>query len=344
MKVMKRIIPSLLFFMALVSCQNNQYTLKGELSSFARYGNSVDSLCLIGDTTKIGEAVVPENGTFSISGTVEKPVYADLYIYYHADDNKPYTHLVPVVIEPGTLTFSVDTAKSLDIISGSPQNDAIAATMNGFVQKRMEDDWEGANQFLVDHIQAYKNDVSSVFILQMAMAMIPEEEVFELINQCSEEVQQYHCISSVKKRIEKSMNAPKEGMMFTDFEVEYEGKTTRLSDYVGKGQYVLVDFWASWCNPCRAEIPNLIAAYNKYKDKGLVVLGVAAWDQPENTLKAIEEDKIPYPQILNSQSIATDAYGIQGIPQIYLFGPDGKMLKRNLRGEKIELALSEIFN
>ena len=133
------------------------------------------------------------------------------------------------------------------------------------------------------------------------------------------------------------------GSMFVDFTVDYEGKTTRLSDYVGKGQYVLVDFWASWCGPCRAEIPNLIAAYNKYKGRGLQVLGIAAWDKSEATLKAIEEDKIPYPQIINSQEVATDLYGIKGIPHIILFAPDGTILKRDLRGDGIEKALAEIF-
>lgn len=73
------------------------------------------------------------------------------------------------------------------------------------------------------------------------------------------------------------------------------------------------------------------------------VLGIAAWDKPEDTLKAIEEEKIPYPQIINSQEIATDIYGIRGIPEIILFAPDGKILKRGLRGEQIERELQKIF-
>jgi peroxiredoxin len=92
----------------------------------------------------------------------------------------------------------------------------------------------------------------------------------------------------------------------------------------------------------RREIPNLIAAYNKYKQKGLQVLGVAAWDKPEDSKKAIAEEQIPYPQIINSQKIATDAYGISGIPEIILFGPDGTIIARGLRGEKIEQKLAEI--
>ena len=136
---------------------------------------------------------------------------------------------------------------------------------------------------------------------------------------------------------------PPVGAKYEDFTVEYDGRSTKLSDYVGHGQYVLIDFWASWCGPCRAEIPNLLAVYQKYKDQGLMVVGIASWDKPEASLKAIEEDGVSYPQIINAQDIATNAYNIGGIPHIILFAPDGTILARGLRGEEIEKKLKEIF-
>ena len=134
------------------------------------------------------------------------------------------------------------------------------------------------------------------------------------------------------------------GSKFVDFAVEYNGKTTRLSDYVGRGHYVLVDFWASWCGACRVEIPNIIATYDKYKDRGLQVIGIAVSDRPGATLKAVEEMKMPYPQIINSQKIASDRYGITEIPETILFAPDGTIIARGLRGEDIDKKLKEIFN
>ncbi len=135
-----------------------------------------------------------------------------------------------------------------------------------------------------------------------------------------------------------------EGSMFVDFTVTDEnGKEQKLSDYVGKGDYVLADFWASWCGPCRAEIPNIKKIYDKYNGKGLTVLGIAVWDAPADTQKAIEELQIPWAQITNAGSVPTDLYGINGIPHIILFAPDGTIVARDLRGEAMIAKVAEVM-
>ena len=125
------------------------------------------------------------------------------------------------------------------------------------------------------------------------------------------------------------------GHKFVDFEVTYDGKTSRLSDYVGKGHYTLVDFWASWCGPCIRQTAVLKDIYREYKDKGLEVLGVAVWDNPDDTKRAIEQHELPWPSIIGAGTIPTDLYGIAGIPCIILFGPDGTILSRDKQDDAL---------
>jgi thiol-disulfide isomerase/thioredoxin len=136
------------------------------------------------------------------------------------------------------------------------------------------------------------------------------------------------------------------GKPFIDFTIENgnkDGSPASLSDYVGKGKYVLVDFWASWCAPCRMETPVIAEVYNKYKGDRFEVVSVAVWDERENTLAAIKEDGNTWPQILNAQTLPTEIYGIQGIPHIILFGPDGTILARDLRGDKLKAKVAEVM-
>ena len=103
----------------------------------------------------------------------------------------------------------------------------------------------------------------------------------------------------------------------------------------------MIDFWASWCGPCRAEIPNIAEMHKKYADKGVVVIGLNVWDKPDAQRKTIETMNMTWLQLADTTKVATDTYGVNGIPQIMLIGKDGTILARDLRGEAIEVAIVE---
>lgn len=144
------------------------------------------------------------------------------------------------------------------------------------------------------------------------------------------------------KRYQQSFDrqeATSEGKRFTDFEIEHDGVKHRLSDVVGKGDYVLVDYWASWCGPCIRQTAVIKELYNELKDKGLKVLGVAVWDEPEATKAAIAKHDLPWECWLNGGNVPTDLYGIMGIPCIILYGPDGTILSRDKQGDELKAAV-----
>ena len=122
-----------------------------------------------------------------------------------------------------------------------------------------------------------------------------------------------------------------------------DGETVTLAA-LSNEEPVLIYFWASWCGPCRSESPHIAELYNTYKDKGLTVLGVAVWDKPENTKKAIKELNIDWPQIIDTGMTPMDLYGVKGIPFILLFGPDGTIIARDLRGEGMKNKVAEVLN
>lgn len=314
----------------LASCaknENTDYTVTVNVPS-AENG-SMAYLVDYDSSDKIDSTIV-ENGTALFKGKIAKAVMAQVV----CDGSRAGT----IVLEPGQIVLDSETRA----MSGSPLNESLAsfnkaekALMEEY--RQLPDDSTGIarakelsdrHTAMSDSLIAANNDNALgyyTFLQNAYECNLPQlDSILALYPTFSEGKRIAKLRTSLVKKQETQP-----GNMFKDFEVTYDGKTSRLSDYVGKGKYTLVDFWASWCGPCIRETAVIKELYNKYSDKGLEVLGVAVWDQPENTLKAIEQHQLPWNQILDAQTIPTDIYGISSIPCIILFDPQGKIVSRD---------------
>ncbi len=344
----KTIITMMLALVSIAGeAQVANYTVNGifpEMTeAMAKQGISFDTVSIVNPATKelLAKQAI-QDGKFTIRGEVKKPYYALIGVCVSSlvnGEKRQRNIRVPIIIEPGEITF--DATGRTPILRGTPLNEVVFGV---FAKRQTTNDPQEFIENIKQLVQQHKNDAAAIpLLLMLDDNMIEPETLLSLINQSCAEVQYHPNIVKVKKKAEAALSQ-KEGEMFKDFTVEYNGKTTRLSDFVGRGQYVLADFWASWCGPCRQQIPDLISLYQQYKEKGLIVLGIAFRDKPKETEKAIRELDIPYPQIINAKDIPAKVYGIDALPHTILFAPDGTIVARNIYGDELKEKLKEVFN
>ena len=229
---------------------------------------------------------------------------------------------------------------------------AYSAKAEAFAEAK---DTEGAEALWFETIKANPANAIATLVVSDAMYELAPEKMIELISEIQEPVRSSRFVAMREKEANAQLNT-KPGMMFTDFAVEHVygydrsvdpqplKKQVKFSDYVGKGTYVLVDFWSPWCGPCRREIPNIQKVYNDYKKKGLEILSIAVWERKpqSHTIETAAELGMDWHHINNAQSVPTDIYGIGGIPHLMLIGPDGTILERGFHGlEGIEAAVAK---
>jgi len=302
---------------------------KGDLYPFAYIINDVDKIVVNADTQNQND--------YEIKGSEASKSLKEFSVKASGKWSALYAlgHEIDSLMKSG----AADTSSSVRSINqeGVSQLDDLKSYVNGFIKSANDPitcSWAlstNSQIFTMDDYQALLNGIVTKFPSHKGVAKIKETNDRQL---------------ALSKQKSQAMDEPE----WTNKQApelslpDVNGKTITLSSF--KGKYVLVDFWASWCLPCRRENPNVVQAYNRYKGKNFTILGVSLDKQKDDWLGAIEADKLSWTQVSDLQewsSAAVSTFNFNGIPFNVLIDPDGKIIAQSLRGDSLERKLEEVL-
>lgn len=356
----------IVFSINALSAQNDTFVLKGQISADMQdlsgskvYLNKIAPDLV--DIIRLDSTFVVDN-QFSFTGeAVTEPT-----VYFVSTNNKT------VIFSPEAGTVSMQIGNK-NKVSGTPKNDEIQSFLDlqesitlelreinnrySSLQPTEENrkNWLNEIQPLRDMLieESYtiaknniKNDIGKYLVISLYQ-ILSSEQIDELLSQAGplfkeSETGQRLSKYSIHQNIQQGLGRYLDMTMHTP-----EGKEVSLSDYIGKGKYVLIDFWASWCGPCIREMPKLVETYNRFKDKGFEIIGVSLDERKQDWVSAINRFNITWVNMSDLKgwkSMAGEVYGITSIPFTLLIDKDGNIMESYLYGEELNYRLQEILN